>query len=146
MTSQIRLELEAAKNEYIASTKTSLSAADAFHKYASTTLSMLPKLLQEHEDEIAQLKAELKVERERLQVLRGAIVWIAEVSAMDYEYQRCARAALTQTDEIAQIKAGFAPTPPWEFKTEAEKTAFAFSWWKALEAQPLIKHKDNPND
>ena len=29
------------------------------------------------------------------------------------------------------------PTPPPECKTDAEKTAFAFGWWKALEtAQP----------
>jgi hypothetical protein len=27
------------------------------------------------------------------------------------------------------------PTPPPECKTEAEKTAFGFGWWKALESQ-----------
>lgn len=28
------------------------------------------------------------------------------------------------------------PAPPPECQTEAEKMAFAFGWWKALEAQP----------
>ena len=38
---------------------------------------------------------------------------------------------------IRNLKAQLAqPAPPPECKTEAEQTAYAFGWWKALEAQP----------
>ena len=43
--------------------------------------------------------------------------------------------ALEKFVETAIKKALAQPEPPPECKTEAEKTAFAFGWWKALEAQ-----------
>jgi len=43
------------------------------------------------------------------------------------EFQRKAIAAIKKV--LAQ------PEPPLECKTEAEKTAFAFGWWKALETK-----------
>lgn len=33
-----------------------------------------------------------------------------------------------------EMKLVFMPEPPPEFQTEAEKTAYAFGWWKALES------------
>lgn len=55
-------------------------------------------------------------------VMKYTLEKIASVNAMDYEYQAWAREALDNQ-----------PTPPPECQTEAEKTAFAFGWWKALE-------------
>lgn len=55
-------------------------------------------------------------------VMKLALEKIATVNAMDYEYQAWAREALTKQ-----------PAPPPECQTDAEKTAFAFGWWKALE-------------
>lgn len=36
------------------------------------------------------------------------------------------------------------PEPPPECKTEAEKTAFAFGWFKAMEAQRMAKPEQKP--
>ena len=48
----------------------------------------------------------------------------------------------TSPERVAEIQkqrhepvAWLPPDPPPECKTEAEKTAFAFGWWKALDAQ-----------
>jgi len=37
--------------------------------------------------------------------------------------------------DVMDVLSQPAPPPP-ECKTEAEQTAYAFGWWKALEAQP----------
>ena len=61
-------------------------------------------------------------------------------------------------DAITAIREALAeqPAPPPECKTDAEKTAFAFGWWKALEEnrkQPAQNYRglritlpENPND
>ena len=36
------------------------------------------------------------------------------------------------------------PDPPPECETEAEKTAFAFGWWKALETQRMAQPEQEP--
>ena len=46
--------------------------------------------------------------------------------------------AATKRDRLAQ------PAPPPECKTEEEKTAFAFGWLKAMEAQRLAQEEQDP--
>lgn len=36
------------------------------------------------------------------------------------------------------------PAPPPECYTEEEKTAYAFGWWKAMEAQRLAQVEQEP--
>jgi hypothetical protein len=55
----------------------------------------------------------------------------AKTTPSAYEAQRQAIAALRE--RLAQ------PAPPPECKTEEEKTAFAFGWLKAVEAQRLAQ-------
>lgn len=48
-------------------------------------------------------------------------------------------------EAITAIKEALAqPDPPPECQTEAEKKAFAFGWWKAMEAQRLAQPKQEP--
>jgi hypothetical protein len=49
------------------------------------------------------------------------------------------RAALR--DFVARLMAEAEPAPPPECQTEAEKRAYAFGWWKAMEARPRADEK-----
>lgn len=52
--------------------------------------------------------------------------------------QRCMRVARMLEQRLKQ------PAPPPECNTEQEKAAFAFGWWKALEAQRLAQPDPMP--
>lgn len=65
----------------------------------------------------------------------------AEIERLNTGWQSANALLLRRSADLVTAQAALAqpvqPTPPYECKTEAEKTAFAFGWWKALEsAQP----------
>ncbi len=79
-------------------------------------------------DEALKLALDVLVEINKLSIGENAICLPAEIdTAMD-----AAKEALAQPE-----------TPP-ECVTEAEKKAFAFGWWKAMEAQRLAQPKQEP--
>ena len=85
--------------------------------------------------ELMQQALEALEEINKLSVGENAICLPAEIdTAMDALRERLAQ---PEREPVAWLP----PDPPPECKSDAEKTAFAFGWFKALEAKHLSASK-----
>ena len=77
------------------------------------------------------------------QSIKDLIYALAEGRITGDDYQPVELEAFSVLDAIKEALAQ--PAPPPECKTEAEQTAYAFGWWKALESVRTEQPAQEPN-
>ena len=79
--SAIRKAFDFAHDTYVADTSKLNPFSNAFHKYSTTALSILPSLIAEHDAQITQLTAELAAARDANAGLTKQLAALSELAA-----------------------------------------------------------------